>query len=370
MKILITGGHFTPALSLISTLKKQIPPDKLDILFIGRKYALDSEKTDSLEYQELNEKGIHFIPLETGRLTRVISVKTLLSLLKIPLGFVHAMRIIQREKPDLVFSFGGYLALPIVFWAAVFNISVYTHEQTIHPGLANRMIGFFAKKIFVAFAESSHFFNPQKLMIVGNPVRETIFQVIKKPFDIEKKKPVLYVTGGSLGSHSINVHIHQLLPQLLKKYIVIHQLGDTKEYQDYERSVMLKKDLPTDLKNNYYPKKHFYEDEIGYIYSLSDLVIGRAGANTFFELLALQKPALFIPLPWAANNEQQKHAELFKNCGTGEIFHQSGSSKELYKIIDHMINNLDEYKKHFKSLQHLYKKNAQELIVKEIMASV
>ncbi len=367
MKLLITGGHFTPTLSFIEVLQKKYP--SLSIVFVGRKFISDSEKTHSLEYKEIEKRNLRFIHLETGRLTRIVSLKTIMSLFRIPLGFVNAFRIIHNERPTLVFSFGGYIALPIVFWAYCFRIPVYTHEQTIHPGLANRIIGKFAKKVFVAFKETVQYFSKNKVIVTGNPVRESIITNPKRPHKIgfiSKDRPVIYATGGSLGSHSINLHVFSLLPKLLKKYIVIHQIGDTKEYEDYNEAIRVKKLLPPSLKQYYYPRKHFFEDEIGYIYSLTDLVVGRAGANTFFELIALQKPALFIPLPWAAYNEQEKHAEIFKKHKTGEIFHQSDTSKNLLRLIEKMMKNLELYKKNFTSLQHLYKKNAATFIVKEI----
>lgn len=359
MKILITGGHFTPASSLISALKTKYK-ESVDIVFVGRKYQSESEKTVSLEYKEISGQNIRFIHLDTGRLTRVINAKTIASFLRIPAGFLHAIQIMRKEKPDLVFSFGGNIALPIVFWAYCLKIPVYTHEQTIHPGLANRIIGRMAKKIFISFEETKQYFNIDKTILVGNLIRDSILKIIKKPFTIKKDKPILYITGGSLGSHSINDHIFSLLPKLLKKYIIIHQIGDTKEYADYEKARKKKQKY-------YYPRKHFSEQEIGYIYSISDLVIGRAGANTFFELIALQKPALFIPLPWSASNEQQKQAEIFEKYGTGEIFNQSDTDTYLLKRIEKMINNLERYKNKFSSLQHLYKRNAADLILKEIM---
>lgn len=370
MKILITGGHFTPASSLISALKTKYK-DSVEIVFVGRKYQSESEKTISLEYKEISSQKVQFIHLETGRLTRVLNAKTIASFLRIPLGFIRAFQIIQRERPNLVFSFGGYIALPIVFWAYCFRIPIYTHEQTIHPGLANRIIGKLAKKVFIAFEETDQYFSERKTILTGNLIRQSIYTYLKRPLTIgnlKKERLAIYVTGGSLGSHSINRHIFSILQQLLEKYIVIHQIGDTKEYDDYKKALEIKKNLSPVLRQYYYPRRHFFENEIGYIYSISDLVIGRAGANTFFELLLLKKPALFIPLPWAAYDEQRKHAEIFKKYGTGEVFNQSDTDSDLLECIEKMMNNLDKYKTNFTSLQHLYKKNAADLILKEIMA--
>lgn len=366
MKILITGGHLTPALAVIEEIKKDYP--ETEIIFVGRKYALDSEKTISLEFKEITKRKINFIPLQAGRLTRFFSLKSLRSFFKIPLGFINSFFIIKNNRPDVILSFGGYLALPIVIWGYFFRTPIFTHEQTIKPGLANKIIAFFAKKIFLSFEETEKYFNQKKTIVTGNPTRETIFKVDKKPFKIKKDRPVIYITGGSLGSHSINQHIKKIINKLLSKYIVIHQTGETKEYHDFENLLDLKNKLPKKLSQNYYLVKHFFEDEIGYIYSITDLVVGRAGANTFFELINLKIPAIFVPLPWSSGREQQFHAEIFAKNHIGEIFHQIETSEKLLRLIDKMIENLNFYKTNFQKLDFSYKKNASQYIVKEIFS--
>ncbi len=359
MKLLITGGHLAPALAAIDYLKKNNP--EVEVIFVGRQFAQDGDSTISLEFKEITGRKINFFPIVTGRLTRIFSLKSFISLFKIPVGFFQAFKIISQEKPDVILSFGSYIALPMAVVGFLFKIPVYTHEQTICPGLANRMIAFFARKVFCAFIESFPFFPRNKVILTGNPVRESMFQIRNQIFQIEKNRPVIYFTGGTLGSHSINLHVKKILPQLLKKFIVIHQTGDTKEYRDFEMLEKIKKE-------NYYLAKHFFDGEISYIYSLADLVVGRAGANTFFDLMALKKPALFIPLPWSANQEQLKQAEIFKKDGVGEIFSQSDESKNLFVLIEKMINNLNKYKNNFNNLKFIYKENASALIFKEIFS--
>lgn len=364
MKILITGGHLAPALAIIEELKGTY--ENIEIIFVGRKYALDSEKTISLEYKEINKRKILFVPLQAGRLTRILSIKSLRNIFRVPLGFMKAFFTISEHRPDIILSFGGYLALPVVFWAWVFGKRIFTHEQTIKPGLANMIISRFSKKIFVAFLDAKKYFPEEKVVITGNPVRKATFTIINKPFLITKDRPVLYITGGTLGSHSINEHIKKIITSLLSDFIVIHQTGETKEYNDFEKLSEIKNNLPSELSNRYYLVKHFFEDEIGYIYSVSDLVVGRSGANTFFELINLKKPAIFIPLPWASGKEQQYHAEIFAKNGVGEIFHQIETSEKLLRMIRRIMKNINNYRKNFKSLNYLYKNNASEFIVKEI----
>ncbi len=361
MKILVTGGHLTPALAVIDKLLGH------EIVFVGRKYALEREQTLSLEYKEITKRKIRFINLNTGRINRSVSVRDFLSILRIPFGLYQGLQIIKEERPQRLLSFGGYLAAPVAFWAWVFGIPIFHHEQTIQPGLSSRFVALLAKRIFVSFAETSQYFPAEKTVVTGNPVRQAIFKIRKKPFKVEKNKPVIYITGGSLGSHSINMHVKNILDQLLENFIVIHQTGDTKEYQDFEELEKYRKGLPSMLKNNYLLRRHFFEEEIGYIYSLADLVIGRAGANTFFELLALEKPTIFIPLPWSGHKEQQKQAEIFKQNRVGEIFLQSEKSAELFKLIDNVNRNLNNYKSSFKHLKFLYKRDAANTIIEELL---
>ncbi|EKE13656.1 MAG: hypothetical protein ACD_12C00873G0002 [uncultured bacterium] len=364
MKLLITGGHLAPALALIDELEKT--KKNVDVIFVGRKYPTDKERTLSLEYKEISKKNLDFVSLEAGRLTRAITVSSFISIFKIPIGFLQAFFIVNKYRPNYIMSFGGYLALPIVFWGYIFQIPIFTHEQTIRPGLANKLISFFSKKIFVSFDEVKNNFPAKKTYVSGNPVKPSIFKIGKKPFEIKKDRPVIYITGGSLGSHSINMHIKKIITSLLERYIIVHQVGDTKEYHDYEDLLIVKNQLPKELQLRYFLVKHFFDDQIGYIYNEADLVIGRAGANTFFELLALKKPALFIPLPWSSGREQQHHAEIFTKAGCGEFFHQITPSEKLLRLINQMIGRIDYYKGNFKYLSNLYKKNVSKYLINEI----
>ncbi len=364
MKLLITGGHLSPALALIEEL--ELTKKNIDIVFVGRKYPFDLERTVSLEYKEINKKNITFISIEAGRLTRVMSISSLISIVKIPMGFIQALFIINKQRPDLLISFGGYLALPIVFWGYIYQIPIFTHEQTIKPGLSNKLISFFSKKIFIAFEEVKKYFPKNKTYVSGNPVKPSIFKIDEKPFEITKDRPVIYITGGSLGSHSINIHIKKILEPLLEKFIIIHQVGESKKYHDFEDLMLIKKKLTAEKQSRYFLVKHFFNKQVGYIYSLSDLVVGRSGANTFFELLTLKKPALFIPLPWSSGREQQHHAEIFAKSGCGEIFHQIEASQKLLRLISQMISKIEYYQNNFKQLSKRYKKNASKYLINEI----
>ncbi len=363
-KILITGGHATPALAVIDRIKERSKYTHL--VFVGRKYTSEKEKQiESFEYQEVTARKIPFIHLSTGRLTRILAVRSLMSIFQIPQGFISAWRILKEEKPEAVLSFGGYIALPIAICAKLMGIKVYTHEQTIAPGLANKYIARFADTIFLSFPESAIHFKDKNIILSGNPVRQSVFEsrVTILP---KKNKPCIYITGGSLGAHAINELIEQMLHELLESYYVIHQTGSVGEFQDYERLSKLRDALPDDLKERYLIKEHISDEEIGAIYKCADIVIGRSGANTFFEMIALKKPTIFIPLPWSAHAEQEHHAQIFKKHKVGEIVHQSEGSAQLLKIIQQVVSKKEEYASHFNSLSTYNHINAADTIIDTI----
>lgn len=359
MKILITGGHVTPAFAVIEELKKH---PTVEIVFVGRKYTDIKNKTLSFEYRAITDEKIPFIHIETGRLTRLFSLSSFLNLILILLGLFRSFHILQKQKPDVILSYGGYIAFPIALSSFLLRIPIFTHEQTLSPGIANRAISYLAKKTFISFPETMRFFDKKKTVITSNPLRNSIFKVHKRPFSIEKTKPVIYITGGSLGSHSINRIIEEILPELLKKYTIIHQTGNIKEYGDFERLSKYKD-------KNYFLYTHFTNEEIGFVYSISDMVIARSGANTLFELIALKKPAILIPLPWSAGGEQKAHALLMKKNGTSEIFYQEENNTNiLFFLIEKILHNKDVYIKNYSSVQHYFYPYASKKIVEYILS--
>ena len=362
-KIVITGGHVTPALAVIDVIRRTHP--ETELVFVGRKYNNNNENTESFEYKEITHRSIQFYHLITGRFTRAVSFQTLRDIIAVPYGFYSAWRILQFEKPDLVFSFGGYLAYPVAIVASWLGIPVFTHEQTIHPGLANQKIAAVASRIFISFPESIRFFPPDKTSVTGNPIRESIF-IAKQSINIPEDVPCIYVTGGSLGAHAINQHIEQILNDLLTDYVVIHQTGNLREYNDYERLSNYRNSLPEEKRERYIIKTHVEDDEIGTIFRACDVVVSRSGANTFFELIALKKPAVLIPLPLAAFDEQHKHASILKEAGAAELFQQSQPSEQLLQAIATIIGNKSVYERAYEKLEKTYNTKAAERIVDEI----
>lgn len=364
-KVLICGGHPTPALAVVDELKKNHP--EIEVIFVGRKYAIESERTLSFEYKGCVERHILFRELQAGRITRLITKSSMLNIFRVPYGFLQAFLLLLQEKPDIIISFGGYIALPVAFWGWVLHTPVFTHEQTMKPGAANKCIGFFSKKIFVAFESVINYFPADKTEWIGNPVRDVVFAQNTLSFSLDQSVPLLYITGGSLGSHGINEHTFSLLETLLPVFAIIHQTGDVKEYGDLETAQKLKRKYQKIYPNRYIPLAHISDSDMGAVYKQAEFIIGRSGANTFFELIALQKPALFIPLPWSANGEQKAHAEFFKEHGIGELFDQKSENSILLSTIRAFHKNVNQYKNAFQTLPLQLKRDATQTLVQKIL---
>ena len=340
MKIVVVGGHLSPALAVIEAL-----PKDTKILFIGRKYTFEGDKAFSLEYNTIRELNIPFAGISTGRLQRRFTRYTIPSLLKIPYGFVQAFFILYKFKPDVVLGFGGYLSLPVILCAYILRIPMVIHEQTLEIGLANKIASIFATKVCISWESSRNYFPKHKTILTGNPIRK----MENGKWKMENRQdslPIIYITGGSSGSHFINTLIEKCVRQLLEAYVVIHQTGDSQEHKDFDRLYRLKTSFPSKLKNRYVLKKFVDYKELGTIYRKSTLVITRAGINTVSELIFLGKPAILIPIGFSQNNEQLKNALLFKSQGFGEVLEQKYLTYDtlLQKIRD-MLHNIGKYTK-------------------------
>lgn len=355
MKIVITGGHITVALAVIEELQKH--PD-VEILVIGRKYAVDHESTESFEYKLITDRNIPFVHLPAGRLTRTFSIYSLISILKFPIGFIKAYSILKSENPDYVLSFGGYIALPVAIGAYVCGIPVVTHEQTMRPGLTNRLIAQLAKKVLISFKETEPYFPSKKTILTGNPVRAFIYKTSHQ----DTSRPILLILGGSLGSHSINLHIEKLLEELTKTFTVIHQTGNVAQYNDYGR-------LKKKESESYKLFEHLDDAQLAMYYAQSAIVVSRAGANTVCELIALQKPSVLIPLPWAANNEQQAQADFMQHSGVSESFNQNQESLVLLQKILSVHSKSEVYRKNFDHLreQRALNAHAARIIAQQLL---
>jgi len=348
MKALFTGGHITPALAVADELFERYA---CNIVFVGRKFVLTGDKSNSFEYNEVIQKKYPFIHITTGKLSRVSLFDAFFSLLKLPVGFVQAFSILSKEKPDVIVSFGGYISVPIVVVAFLKKIPVFIHEQTLIPGLATKICARFSNTIFIAFDEAKKYFDPKKTHVVGNPLRKEL-QKTKNSSKIDAHgKKILYITGGSQGAHAINIHIEKILSVLLKKYYIIHQCGNSQLYDDFSSLSKIKN-------SNYQLQKHFSSHEVANILQSADVVVSRSGANTVWELIEFEIPSILIPLPHSAAGEQQAHAQFMQNKGVSVLFDEHESSSELLVSINAIVEHIRDYRDHFAVLKKQIQSNA------------
>lgn len=335
-KVVLTGGHAaTTALATIEALKKE---GAWDISWIGSARAIEGKSALTLEFREFPKLGIKCYGIITGRVQRRFTRYSILSLAKIPFGFLHALYLLLRIRPRIVLSFGGFAAFPIVVCAFILRIPVVLHEQTIAIGLANKFSIPFANKIALSRKESQAFFPRKKSILIGNPVRSEFFKVKKR----EKigNPPIILATGGSRGSQVFNKYLLEALPALLPKYIVIHQSGDL----GYEACLKLKESLPKDKKSRYELFASIPVGQMHKFFERADIIVGRAGANTVAEVIASKRPAIFMPIPWSQNDEQAKNAFLAKSAGQAEIIDQNTASGEVF------LNTINKVAKNWKKM--------------------
>lgn len=363
MKLIITGGHLSPLLAVIDAL-----PKGTKILVIGRKYAIEGDKALSLEYQTIKDKkNITFESISTGRLQRKLTRHTLFSLLKLPYGFFQSFLILKRFKPSIILTFGGYVSLPVVLVSFFLRIPIVIHEQTLEAGLANKIAAFFANKICLSWESSRKLFPKNKTVLTGNPMRKYQISPVRQAqgkYQISNENiPLIYITGGSLGSHAINELIEGCLKKLLLKFKIIHQTGGAKEYADFDCLNKLRDSLSQNLKERYFLTKFIDPDLVGAILQEAKLVVCRAGINTVTELIYYKKPSLLIPLPFSQNNEQKKNAVFLKRIGLGEIIDQDQTNSDaLYNFIISMMGKIGNYKIKTKEFDLINPKAALRII--------
>lgn len=358
-KLLSTGGHAaTVAYAVFEEFKKR---GGWELYWIGPKSEREDINFPGIESTLLPSLGVKSYSINMGRVQRKYSKHTIYSLLKIPIGFVESFLILTKVRPDVVFSVGGFVAVPVVFWANLFGIPIVLHEQTRGAGLANRISSRFAKVVLVAFEEASGEFSHKKVSVVGIPVSSEI-RSIREKISEKLHKPVrILVTGGSRGSQIINTCIKNAYPILLRKFAVTHLVGRA-NLSFFKR---LKRQKGRTIVGS------ATRNEMAKYYLWSDIVVSRAGANTVYELGFLGKISILIPIPWVQKNEQTENARVLENLGIAKILPQESLSPEnLVKGIEEMSSNWESFVKKTPQAKKYFGGNAQEKIYKIIAGLV
>jgi UDP-N-acetylglucosamine--N-acetylmuramyl-(pentapeptide) pyrophosphoryl-undecaprenol N-acetylglucosamine transferase len=250
------------------------------------------------------QAGLPFHQIQTGKLRRYFSVQNFLDLFRLIMGFFQALGIMLKVRPKIVFSKGGFVAVPVTIAAWICRIPVVTHESDYSPGLANKIIAPFSKKILYTFPETGRFLPAAKAIHVGTPVRAELFagDPVKGRVmcGFQDDKPILLVMGGSQGAQRINDALKEILPRLVATWNVVHLTGKGKSIG---------------YSNPGYRAFEFMGAELKDLFAAAQAVVSRAGANSIFELLALKKPMLLIPLEFGSRGDQVLNAKSFEANG-------------------------------------------------------
>ncbi|MCA9308073.1 glycosyltransferase [candidate division WWE3 bacterium] len=360
MKIVITGGHHTSALPVIKKLK-ELDPD-IKILWYGHKYTLLGDTNVSLEYKDILDLHIPFFELHAGKFYKTYNLKRLL---KIPYGFVQALQLLLKHKPDVILSFGGYLAVPVVIIGYLLKIPSLTHEQTLVVGWANSVIARFVDKILISWEDSLNYFPKHKTLLSGLPMREELFSIVTDRFKVNQKLPTLYVTAGKTGSLIINEAIKQNLQELLGFVNIIHQCGDYSKLNYFEILSQEYTSIKDKVPGRYFLERFVSKENVGEAYNKSDYVLSRAGAHTVLERLVLNKPGIIVPIPWVSHNEQNINAQYLKKFTTCEILQESELNSALVSSLKKIQQELLKSKKY--PIFDSYKKDAAKIIAHETL---
>lgn len=327
-KILLTGGgtagHVTPNIALLPGLKDS----GYDISYIG--------SYDGIEKTLMEELKIPYCGISSGKLRRYFDPKNFTDPFRVLTGCKEAYQQIKKIKPDIVFSKGGFVTVPVVFAARLLKIPIIIHESDMTPGLANRLSLPFATKVCCNFPETVLHLPKDKAVLTGSPIRRELLTGNKNKAisftGLQEKKPVLLVAGGSMGATNINNSVRSALPQLLKTYQVIHLCGKGKLDPALSQ-----------LKG--YAQYEYIGNELKDLFALADIVISRAGANFICELLALRKPNLLIPLSAkASRGDQILNANSFEAQGFSTVLQEEEmADKTLIESIHKIYENRASY---------------------------
>ena len=290
-----TAGHVTPNIALLPKLKEL----DYDIHYIG--------SYDGIERKLIEEMQISYHGISSGKLRRYFDIKNFSDPFRVIKGCQEANRLMKALKPDIVFSKGGFVSVPVVRAAADLKIPCIIHESDMTPGLANKLCIPVASKVCCNFPETLKYLPEEKAVLTGSPIREELLTGDRnkalKFTGLSGTKPVLLIIGGSLGSVVVNEAVRSILPKLLKKFEIIHLCGKGKLDQ-------------TLTALNGYVQYEYISDELKDLFAMADIVVSRAGANAICEIAALKKPNLLIPLPArASRGDQILNAKSFESQG-------------------------------------------------------
>ena len=319
-----TAGHVTPNIAMIPRLKEL----GYKISYIG--------SYEGIEKKLIEELGIPYYGIASGKLRRYFDVKNFSDPFRVMKGFLEAKKLMKQLKPDVVFSKGGFVTVPVVIAASRKKIPTFIHESDMTPGLANKICIPFASKVCCNFPETVSQLPADKAILTGTPIRQELLsgnrEAALKFTGFSSQKPVILIIGGSLGAAAVNDAVRQILPELLKDFQVIHLCGKGKLDENLEGT-------------KGYVQYEYIKKELADLFALADIVISRAGANAICELSALKKPNLLIPLSArASRGDQILNARSFERLGYSKVLEEEEITNEkLLSTVQDLYANREIY---------------------------
>lgn len=321
-----TAGHVTPNIALIPKLKEL----GYEIHYIG--------SIDGIERKLIENLGIPYYPIHTGKLRRYLSLKNFSDPFRVIKGGKEAKQIIKKLKPNIIFSKGGFVSVPVVKAGQSTKTPVIIHESDLTPGLANKLSFSSASKVCCNFPETMQFLPSDKAVLTGSPIRKELLEGSaskgKEICGFDDSLPIIMIIGGSIGAGPINDAIRGILPELLTRYQIVHLCGKGK--------------LDEHLVNTPgYKQFEYISEELPHVFAMADIVISRAGANSICEILALKKPNLLIPLSAkASRGDQILNAKSFESQGFSYVLQEEEmTDSTLLSAIEKVLYEKEKYVK-------------------------
>ena len=344
-RIILTGGgtagHVTPNIALLPRLKEL----GYEIHYIGSYTGIEKELIEQF--------GIPYHGISSGKLRRYFSVQNFTDPFRVLKGFREANKLIKTLKPDVIFSKGGFVSVPVVMAGKRCHVPTIIHESDMTPGLANKLSIPSATKVCCNFPETLELLPKGKAVLTGSPIRQELLSGSKeaalKFCGLTADKPTILVIGGSLGSVAVNNAVREILPELLKEFHVIHLCGKGK--------------MDESLKNRKgYVQFEYIKQELKDLFALTDIVISRAGANAICELLALRKPNLLIPLSAnASRGDQILNARSFERQGFSVVLEEEELKPQI--LLDTIHNLYDKRDTYISAMSHSSQQDSIQTII-------
>lgn len=350
-KIVLTGGgtagHVTPNIALLPGLQEL----GYEVHYIG--------SYEGIESKLIADFNIPYYGISTGKFRRYLDPKNFSDPFRVIKGYTEARKILKELKPDIVFSKGGYVSVPVVRAAASLKIPCIIHESDMTPGLANKLCIPVAKKVCCNFPETMQYIPEDKAVLTGSPIREELSKGNKiAALDLcgfDANTPVIMVIGGSLGAANVNKAVRDALPELLKDFQVVHICGKDK----IDNMLLTTKG---------YKQFEYVKAELKDIFAMADIVISRAGANAICELLALQKPNLLIPLMAGSRGDQILNAKSFESQGYSKVLMEDDITTQL--LVDSVHELYFNKKTYIDAMSNSHQKNSIKTILNLIEQTV